>query len=290
MRDFIGRHAGVLRSIHAQTSHVLDCSGDNRLCGRLAGEGQRCAFIGDARAWTPAQLPGLVAWYRADVGVYTDTGCSTPATNTQTIACWADQSGNGANLIQATGANQPEFLSTGYDGKQTVQCNAATPVWMTTASGVAMGTNTTGSGFAVGQMLTGTSSNGRVVSYSGSNSDFNTGGWVILSRNVTNSSLTTQRTAGVNSGTISLATNMHFGTVLDGTNANWYINNVLSGTPSALANVTQNAGRLAVCHGLGTSGSDLGAYWSGPISEIVVTNHAISSTDRANLETWFSRW
>ncbi len=39
----------------------------------------------------------LVAWYRADLGISLGTG----------VSAWADQSGNGNNFVQATGAQQP---------------------------------------------------------------------------------------------------------------------------------------------------------------------------------------
>lgn len=55
---------------------------------------------GGALAFTPKSLPGLVAWYRADLGVTVATG----------VSSWADQSGTGdanKNLTQATGTKQP---------------------------------------------------------------------------------------------------------------------------------------------------------------------------------------
>ena len=45
-------------------------------------------------------LPNLAAWYKPGVGV----------TGTLTASNWADQSGNGRDLAQATGANQPIYL------------------------------------------------------------------------------------------------------------------------------------------------------------------------------------
>src|SRR5664280_2630717 len=83
-------------------------------------------------AWTPAQLPNLIAWYKADVGVYTDTACSTPATNSTTVGCWKDQSGNGYDLKQAL-TGKPTYLSAGLNGKPTIQHTAATPTGMITA-------------------------------------------------------------------------------------------------------------------------------------------------------------
>lgn len=52
-------------------------------------------------------LTGLVAWYKADAGV-TEAGGA--------VSAQADQSGNGYDLAQGTGANQPTFLSNQLNG------------------------------------------------------------------------------------------------------------------------------------------------------------------------------
>jgi hypothetical protein len=45
----------------------------------------------------------LAAWYQAEKGITIGTG----------VSAWADQSGNGNTLTQATGANQPAYSATG---------------------------------------------------------------------------------------------------------------------------------------------------------------------------------
>lgn len=54
---------------------------------------------------------GLKLWLKADVGV------STSGSN---VTAWADQSGNGNNVAQATGAKQPTFNSSSANGLPTV--------------------------------------------------------------------------------------------------------------------------------------------------------------------------
>ena len=49
---------------------------------------------------TPAQVPGLVGWWRADLGV---------TLNGSTVSAWADQSGAGNNVSQGVTGNQPTF-------------------------------------------------------------------------------------------------------------------------------------------------------------------------------------
>jgi hypothetical protein len=60
--------------------------------------------------FTPASLPGLIGWYKADAGVFSDAGI-TPATNGGTIQQWNDQSGHGNNLLQATSASRPTYTT-----------------------------------------------------------------------------------------------------------------------------------------------------------------------------------
>jgi hypothetical protein len=51
----------------------------------------------------PTSLPGCVLWLRADLGITIGTG----------VSAWADQSGNGNGVTQATGANQPTVNAAG---------------------------------------------------------------------------------------------------------------------------------------------------------------------------------
>lgn len=53
--------------------------------------------------WSPRALSGLVLWVRSDLGITLGTG----------ISAWADQSGNGNNLVQATGTKQPAYVASG---------------------------------------------------------------------------------------------------------------------------------------------------------------------------------
>lgn len=55
-----------------------------------------------APIWTPAKLPNLALWLRADLGI---------TLNGSKVSAWADQSGNANNFSQANGANQPTFTA-----------------------------------------------------------------------------------------------------------------------------------------------------------------------------------
>jgi hypothetical protein len=132
------------------------------------------------KAWTPAQLPGLIAWYKADndsTNIFSNSACTTPqTTNTGTIQCWKDKSGNGYNLLNS-GAQLPSYTLAGLNGKPTVTFYGTG--WLVTASGVAMGTGTAGSMYGIGTMLAGTGSNGRLFSYQLASSTGNLAGGLL---------------------------------------------------------------------------------------------------------------
>ncbi len=69
----------------------------------------------------PPPTTGLVAWYEADVGVYTDLAGTVPATtNGDVVALWKDQSGNGHDASQSNAALRPNYQTNVFNGKPTV--------------------------------------------------------------------------------------------------------------------------------------------------------------------------
>lgn len=83
-----------------------------------------------AAPFNPSSVTGLILWLKADVGLYQDTGTSTPATvNNDPVGHWLDQSssGNNATFVSGTDGNKG-YLSTnavnsknavGFDGSLT---------------------------------------------------------------------------------------------------------------------------------------------------------------------------
>lgn len=73
--------------------------------------GARYGSHPDSTSVTPLAILGSLAWWvRADMGITIGTG----------VSAWADQSGNGVNFTQGTGANQPAYNAAGLDGRPTV--------------------------------------------------------------------------------------------------------------------------------------------------------------------------
>lgn len=89
--------------------------------GRLGNQGRK------KTAWTPAQLSGLALWLDAD-------DASTITLNGSTVSQWNDKSGNGRNASQATAANQPTYLATGFNGKPTLQNSLTSALELGTTS------------------------------------------------------------------------------------------------------------------------------------------------------------
>jgi hypothetical protein len=243
-------------------------------------------------AWTPAQLPSLLAWYSADSGVYKDAG-TTLASSTDTVQQWNDKSGNGYHLKQSTAGSRPQYLSGGFNSKQTVKFTAATPTGMLTDQSVNLGSGTNSSGFFVGQMLTGTASGGRAVAATPTAVDSNANAMIWGVRDATNNNIYSYRGGIVGTQAVSLATNYRFGVVYDGVNGTTYLNNA-NAQATANTNTFDGSGAVAVIAvGINIAADRIFGTvgWDGPISEVVLTLGALSTGDRNSLDAYFqSHW
>lgn len=79
--------------------------------------------------FTPASVSGVLAWYRADLGVTTSTG----------VSGWSDQSGSGdagRNLTQATGTKQPSVNASdaSYKNKPTLSFASGSGQYLTSGA------------------------------------------------------------------------------------------------------------------------------------------------------------
>ena len=88
----------------------------NRIVG-TSGLSGRDALASFGTVFVPTQLAGLALWL--------DAGQITGATDNTAVATWQDKSSNAFNVVQATGAKQPIYHSTGAlltpSGKPVVQ-------------------------------------------------------------------------------------------------------------------------------------------------------------------------
>jgi hypothetical protein len=262
---------------------------------------QRTVIFKGSSNWTPQQLPGLVAWYKADndgTNIFSDAAGTTPqTTNAGIIACWKDRSGNGYHIINSSLSSiNPHYTLAGLNGKPAVTFVAANSQLLRSAAGVAMGTGAAGSGFAIGTMNTGTNSSGRLISYAPpSASDTGSGGYQPVLRVSTTNFINTFK-GGIQVATpfapVSLATETRFGGIADGNIIQSYINGVAAGSTGSGSNAFISAGYIAVGGPTNSGGVTGGAnYWDGNISEIVITNQAMTPTDVAKLDAYLvKRW
>jgi hypothetical protein len=238
-------------------------------------------------SFTPASLTGLIAWFKADVGI---------TLNGSQVSAWADQSGNGNNVTQPTTGNQPFFQATGFNGKQTVYFSTATTSVM--ASGgdaVALINGTPASCFMVGKPVAADcSSFGNAVGFNGNGhagatTDGLPSGISFLERVSTGATVGGQRNSATESViTVTDSTNIRIGNICDGANNTVYLNNV-AGTPVADTNNFTSPGTLIL--GSVTFDGHTAQWWGGAISEIVLTNTALSSGDRTSLDNYFkAKW
>lgn len=93
----------------------------------LVGPGRALLGVpGGQTAFTPLALPNLVGWWRADSGVYQDAARTTPATaDGDPVGGWADQSGAGNHLGQATGSKRPTLQLAEVGGHNAVKGDGA---------------------------------------------------------------------------------------------------------------------------------------------------------------------
>jgi VCBS repeat-containing protein len=229
-------------------------------------------------SWTPASLgSALVAWYVADTGV-TEAGTG--------VSQWNDQSGNGFHLTQGTDAVRPSFSATGFNSLPAVVFAAANNDTLINAAFTGIGGGATGSFYIVGQMLTGTDAFGRALSYQASgdpNDEGSAGSAAIILRDNANNAIIAFATgaARCTAAAISLVTNYRLGMIFGGATVTPYVNNV-AGTGGAYSTAFDATGTLNVGHATG---------WDGPIAEVVITNTALSASDRNSLDTYFTtKW
>lgn len=238
-------------------------------------------------AWTPASLgSALIAWYKADSGVYSDAG-TTLALNGLPVQQWNDQSGNGYHIKQSTLSNRPTYLTNTLNSLPVIDFNNSLnqQYLQTTTTPVVLG-GTLLSAFFI-RKVTGLNgnTNARVLAISVASDD--TSASTAIVDYCPGSSITTPKSfnnGNKSTGTVSSGTWNQIGTIFDGTNDIMYIANTaqtgVAATPTFASSVDID---VFADHG--------GTASSGQCAEIIFTNTALSSGDRSNLATYITnKW
>jgi len=239
-------------------------------------------------SWTPSDLgTALRLWIKAD------TGTSVTGSLIDSIA---DQSGRGFNLGSLT-THRPTLNATGYNGHPSIDFTSSSTTYLNTARDVALSMGSSSSWFFIGQMDTGTISYGRLFSYlgatdaAGTAADYSsTGSVAAILRNASTNAVCMYQAAvvtGASSG-VSLNTNMRVLMVFDNVNATLYINNVQA-AQTACSFTLNSSGNICLGGDPATSSGAMAFpidCWDGTVAEALVTNTALSSTDRSNLDAY----
>lgn len=239
---------------------------------------------GGTATWTPASLgSALIAWYKADAGVYKDAG-STLAGNNETVQQWNDQSGNSYHLSQGTLVSRATYKTNTLNALPIISAdNTLFDQYLaTTGQPVTLG-GTLLSAFMV-RKVTAASAAGRVLTISTPGSGDLGADVCIIEYDPSITTPKSYNAGDKSNGTVSSGTWNQLGSIWDGTNNTMYIGNVAQ---TGVANTPTFASAVDIS--LFSDGSADNV--SGQIAEIIFTNTALSAGDRNSLATYFTnKW
>lgn len=233
---------------------------------------------------SPPQLANLVSWYKADTGVFQDTGGTTPATTTgQNVALWQDQSGQGNHVLQATTANKPTYATGALNGLPSINFVSSGSQYLKTSGTATLGISTANWWIAAVYITPAVWPlywNSLLSMKTGAYSFYAPGKYT--PRTIVYYSTIPDIFSDV------LALNTAYWSELTCTSGTMTLFHAPVGTsPAADANTF--SGVTSMPNGPFAIGSDQGGdYFSGQICEILVYNTALNSTDQASLESYLN--
>ena len=224
-------------------------------------------------SWTPAALVGSLAlWLDA-------ADASTITLNGSTVSQWNDKSSNARHASQATVANQPTYTANGLNGKPVLtfdgvndflQATSFTGSRIVSVMMVASTNNTAQNQYLLDESNTATYGGGLSIRFAPTGIVRFWGQDVIQVTDI----------SGVIQGAASIV-----GGVENNSVRNSFLNGISS--PNYIPGTsTRNASNPRIGHS-----SLLGGFFDGMISEIVLTDGALSTTDRQKLEGYLAwKW
>ena len=233
------------------------------------------------QAAAPGNVSGnLQLWFKADAGVYTDTGCTSAAADTNDVACWQDQSSNNYTVKQATGANQPNLTSNGINSNPAFTFNGSSDSLDTTAQLLPfLGTQTlfivTAATNAVPVLVQEIDTNAR-------NPEFRSDGNYIA--NYTTATFISLAGGGIQGG-VPLINEVTRNGSTGGSDVSNFQNGALTGTASLandLRSINYQLFRIGSSQNNGTN------YLSGKLSEVIGYDTELSGTDRNKIQSYLA--
>ena len=239
----------------------------NALARRFGGGGFDPTSYGTLGLWLDA----------ADV-----TGTGTNPSDGSVVTTWVNKGGSGSS---ATKFGDPTLSATGVNGRPGISLNGTS----TGYRGSVINSGTVSTTFVVATLNGGTAPNGRLVSFDGNTgTDYNNPtGLVPLLRNLNGLELVTYFSGATKSSVAVPAydTPFYATCVVDGANNIDYVNGVSGTTVGMLPNfaITKYA--------IGIQPNSDGDYWKGYVSEVLIYNSALSTTNRQAVETYLAtKW
>lgn len=232
----------------------------------------------------------LLAWYKADVGVFADAGV-TPATNGSAALQWNDQSGHGYNVGPGGASFGCTYATAGFNTSYpAVVFPSINALQAMVSGGITLG-GTVLSAFFVGQMDT-VSNYGRAVALRdpGQPNDFDNDGSILpmleFSTGATMEAFRNSNATGTLS--ITLSTPYRMASVADGTNLTAYLN---GGTGSPVASTGTFANPITLLLGGGITAGAVATPWWGRIAEVVLANVAASGGQLSAMDAYLkAKW
>ena len=228
--------------------------------------------------FTPALYGNVQLWLdAADV-----TGTGTNPANGSVVTTWVNKSGSGGN---ATKFGNPTLSTTGVNGRPGILLNGTSMGYRGTITNTGSVVTT----FVVATLNDGTPTNGRLVSLArATGTDYDKIDTIVpLMRNLSGQGLRTDYTDTPRSqvSVPTYDTPFYVTSVVDGTNNINYVNGV-AGTTSAIS-----ATFAIAKYGVGIQTNADGDYWKGYVSEVLIYNSALSTTNRQAVESYLAtKW
>jgi len=262
-------------SINSETGSIV---ASNRTWKRDISLSIQASASKVAAPFSPTDLSGLSLWVKADAGV-TLSGSN--------VTAWADQSGNGNNVIANTG-EEPTFVSSFLNNKPAIQFNGAGQIVEIADSNSLDFINT--SAFIVLKYLgQGTANNILYIKNADAGSPADQAMYGLVATNNGNVSFS-QNVGGWNDHRTQIDIRDSIPRILsmtyDGINQNVYSNGSFSNTFNIGGSIATSTGLLQI--GGYNKSFDSAEYFYGQIAEIIMYNRAVTGTERQQVESYLN--
>lgn len=235
---------------------------------------------------TPDQISGLGYWYKADALALAEGAA---------VSSWADSSGNGNTLAQATATQQPTYRATGLNGKACVEFDGVADYLSTVSSA----TNNTATGTVVVVWQPTANATGKILIEKWDGSFAGPGYPYVLKTSTSQGAAYAKMTFADYDGTknpiieddariaVDPIARIHMGT-FDSSALTFYRDGWKQKSTTQTATGTRtNAARLSVGGRANANGTGAGSLWSSArIAEIIYYTRVLTDTERVQLNTY----